>query len=164
MALEDKDLFNAICSRYGDQPLEFIMEQYEKAKIMNLQIERRIGDLTVAPPAEEIAVVEEEAVDETPEEQPRKKYTRRDLKYSPQSAITDDSVTCCLCGAERQILTSTHLATHGITVDEYKKLCRYSPDQKLMSGKRHAKSKEVIGKAQQTRLDRIAEKRNDMNM
>ena len=32
MALEDKDIFNAIFNKYSDQPIEFIMEQYEKAK------------------------------------------------------------------------------------------------------------------------------------
>ena len=41
MALEDKDLFNAIFNKYSDQPIEFVMEQYEKAKILNLEIERR---------------------------------------------------------------------------------------------------------------------------
>ena len=34
MALEDKDIFNAIFNKYSDQPIEFIMEQYEKAKIL----------------------------------------------------------------------------------------------------------------------------------
>ena len=42
MALEDKDLFNAIFNKYSDQPIEFVMEQYEKAKILNLEIERRV--------------------------------------------------------------------------------------------------------------------------
>ena len=43
MALEDKDIFNAIFNKYSDQPIEFIMEQYEKAKILNMAIERRIN-------------------------------------------------------------------------------------------------------------------------
>ena len=42
MALEDKDIFNAIFNKYSDQPIEFIMEQYEKAKVLNMAIERRI--------------------------------------------------------------------------------------------------------------------------
>ena len=36
MALEDKDIFNAIFNKYSDQPIEFIMEQYEKAKSLNI--------------------------------------------------------------------------------------------------------------------------------
>ena len=37
MALEDKDLFSAIFNKYSDQPIEFVMEQYEKAKNINLK-------------------------------------------------------------------------------------------------------------------------------
>lgn len=39
MALEDKDIFNAIFNKYSDQPIEFIMEQYEKAKILRACLE-----------------------------------------------------------------------------------------------------------------------------
>ena len=44
MALEDKDIFNAIFNKYSDQPIEFIMEQYEKAKILNMAIESVFGN------------------------------------------------------------------------------------------------------------------------
>lgn len=161
MALEDKDIFVAICNRYADHPIEFIMEQYEKAKRMNLLIEKKIGELASIPPVEEVVQIETEVVPETPEELPRKKYTRRDLKVKPQNAITDDAITCCLCGAKRQSLTSTHLATHDITKEEYRKLCGYGPDQKLMSGRRLEKSKEIIGRAQKARLEKIASQQDD---
>ena len=36
MALEDKDLFNAIFNKYSDQRIEFVMEQYEKAECAEL--------------------------------------------------------------------------------------------------------------------------------
>ena len=49
MALEDKDIFNAIFNKYSDQPIEFIMEQYEKAKVLNMAIERRINAQTEQP-------------------------------------------------------------------------------------------------------------------
>lgn len=164
MALEDKDLFIAICNRYADHPMDFIMEQYEKAKMMNLQIERRIGQLAAPEMVAEAGAPEAEAepAEEAPAEAPRKKYTRRDLVVPAATAITDDYVTCCLCGAKRQSLTVTHLATHDISVEEYKRLCRYSPEQKLMSGKRLAKSKEIISRAQQRRLEKIAENKNGM--
>ena len=48
MALEDKDIFNAICTRFNDQPIEFIMEQYEKARKLNAAIESRVN----TPPVE----------------------------------------------------------------------------------------------------------------
>ena len=56
MALEDKDIFNAIFNKYSDQPIEFIMEQYEKAKLLNMAIERRINAQAEQPvKAEEAA-------------------------------------------------------------------------------------------------------------
>ena len=161
MALEDKDIFMAICNRYADHPIEFIMEQYEKAKRMNLLIEKKIGEISSAPLVEESAPVESAPAPAPQEELPRKKYTRRDLKVKPQNAITDEAVTCCLCGAKRQSLTATHLATHDITKEEYLKLCGYAPDQKLMSGKRLEKSKEIIGRAQKARLEKIASQQDD---
>ncbi len=162
MALEDKDIFNAICNRYSDHPIEFIMEQYEKAKMINLQIERRIGEMASQPSTAEVVTVETEPVEEVIEEAPRRKFSRKDIKVPPASAISDDYVVCCLCGEKRQSLTATHLATHDITVEEYKKLCKYPADQKLMSGKRLAKSKEIISRAQKKRLEKIAENKDDL--
>lgn len=54
------------------------------------------------------------------------------MKCDPAEAITDMSVTCCLCGKQSLTLTDRHLAHHGITVEEYKKLCGYSEQQKLI--------------------------------
>lgn len=152
MALEDKDIFAAICSRCSDQPIEFIMEQYEKAKRLNMDIEKRIGNGDTAENAPECDV----AASETKEEAapPKKKYTRRMLKVKPQDSITDDAIFCCICGEERQSLTQKHLACHDISVEDYKKLCGYSPDQPLMSNRRLARSKEIIARAQQARIDK----------
>ena len=44
MALEDRDIFTAIFAKYSDQPIEFVMEQYEKAKLLNMAIEKRLWD------------------------------------------------------------------------------------------------------------------------
>lgn len=153
MALDDKDIFKAICERYSDQPIEYIMAQYEKARRMNMEIEQRSTQNAAqfapfAPAVEEVVEVVEEA---TPA---KKKYNRRSLAVKPQVSITDDVIYCCICGEQRQSLTAKHLATHGITVEEYKKLCGYPPNQALMSGKRLAKSKEIIARAQKARLDK----------
>ena len=53
MALEDRDIFTAIFAKYSDQPIEFVMEQYEKAKLLNMAIEKRLWDQSrvVACPA-----------------------------------------------------------------------------------------------------------------
>lgn len=158
MALEDKDIFTAICNRYADQSIEFIMDQYEKAKKMNISIEKKLATLSEMPAGAftEVAEVKEEAV---VEEQPaRKRHKKPKFVVKPQEAISEDSISCCICGAQRQSLTSTHLATHDLTVEEYKKMCGYLPNQKLMSGRRLAKSKEIIGRAQKARLEKIASK------
>lgn len=152
MALEDKDIFAAICSRCSDQPIEFIMEQYEKAKRLNMDIEKRIGNGDTAENAPECDVAASETTEEAAP--PKKKYTRRMLKVKPQDSITDDAIFCCICGEERQSLTQKHLACHDISVEDYKKLCGYSPDQPLMSNRRLARSKEIIARAQQARIDK----------
>ena len=61
MALEDRDIFTAIFAKYSDQPIEFVMEQYEKAKLLNMAIEKRLWDQSrvVACPASESPAQEE---------------------------------------------------------------------------------------------------------
>lgn len=153
MPLADRDIFNAICARFTDQPIEFIMEQYEKAKKMNFEIEKRLG----TEPAMDVVITPVETIDITEVtaegEMPRKKrVTRRSLVRDPATAITDDAIYCCLCGEKRQSLTAKHLARHGVSVEEYKKLCNYPANQALMSHQRLAKSHEIIGRAQKARL------------
>lgn len=153
MPLEDKDIFNAICARYSDQPMEFIMDQYEKAKILNLGIERRMGETTVPPQAEQ--ALEDAPVDETCEidvEPVRKRrYTKRSLKISPKDAITKDVIYCCLCEKPYKSITSRHLNTHGISVEDYKKLCGYAPETKLMSEDHLESSRNNVRKAQKSK-------------
>lgn len=156
MSLEDRDIFAAIWSRYTDQPVEFIMEQYEKAKRINLEIEKRLAPLMLTEGGSDPVAVETIEAEIVEPEKPvqQKKYTRRNLKKKPGEAIMDDSIVCCICGLERQSLTQKHLAAHGITAAEYRKLCGYDPKQPLMSRNRLAKSQEIIAKAQKARLEK----------
>ncbi len=78
MALEDRDIFAAICSRCSDQPIEFIMEQYEKAKRINMDIEKRIDNGDTVEESPECALAAAEIIEKV--ESPKKKYTRRKLK------------------------------------------------------------------------------------
>ena len=154
MALEDKDLFNAIFNKYSDQPIEFVMEQYEKAKNINLEIERRQslrGYIDIIPPSIPQNTGEVKQIEPDVESVPKKKFSKRDLVIKPDEAITDDTIKCCLCGKERSSLTLRHLATHGISVEEYKKLCGYAPEQKLMSNNHVKKVRDNVMKAQKAR-------------
>lgn len=169
MSLDDRDIFSAICNRYPDQPMEFIMAEYEKARNFNRQIELREAqetqcDSQIAPAMGTFgtntgatAVEEAEAVPE------KKRYNRRKLKVRPENAITEDVIYCCICGEPRQNLTVKHLAQHGFTVEEYKELCRYTPDQPLMSKKHLAHSREVVAKAQQARLSKKTQQESNFS-
>lgn len=164
MPLEDRDIFMAICDKFVDQPIEFIMEQYEKAKRINIEIERRICSKpdTTIPVNDEIPepVVEEEIEVEIPLP-PKKKYPRKKMPVKPEDAITDTEIACCICGKRQQSLTAKHIASHDLTVAEYKQLCGYDPDQALMSRRRYEKSREIIKRAQQARIDKKAQMGDD---
>ncbi|WP_337530493.1 MucR family transcriptional regulator, partial [Desulfovibrio sp.] len=66
----------------------------------------------------------------------------------------DNTITCCLCGKAACSLTSRHLANHGINVEEYKYLCGYPSEQKLMSRNFEAKMRRNVQRAQQARKEK----------
>lgn len=161
MALDDRDIFMAICNRFTDQPIEFVMAQYAKAKRMNMEIERLTTwdmDDDLEPEEEEVATEVETVEIPAP---PKKKLTKRQFVIKPDNSITEDAIFCCICGEQRQSLTAKHLAKHGVTVEEYKKVCGFPPNQPLMSGKRLAKSKEIIERAQKARLEKRKKEESD---
>ena len=41
MALDDKDIFAAIFAKHSNQPIEYVMAEYEKAKRLNMEIEKK---------------------------------------------------------------------------------------------------------------------------
>lgn len=166
MPLEDKDIFKAIFDRYCDQPIEFIMAQYEKAKLLNRDIERRLSSpdaaampeaaqLPAAAPAAEAAPAPE--VTPVPVPEP-KRPTKKDLVADPKKAISEDSIVCCLCGESFNTLTARHLKNHHISVEEYKYICGYPSTQKLMSFNLAATMARNVQKAQAARKARLQEK------
>ena len=162
MALEDKDIFNAVFGRFHDQPIEFIMAQYEIAKRLNMDIERRLSDRQTGEAGAFLPEKEAKASaleKEKPLEAPiQKKPVPEDLICKPEEAITDDFIKCCLCGKESSSLTSRHLSQHGISVEEYKKLCGYAEGRKLMSGNFERKMLHNVQRAQQARMKNLKEK------
>lgn len=81
---------------------------------------------------------------------------KRSLVVRPEEAIGDDVVQCCLCGRGFQNLTAKHLLSHGISVDEYKKLCGYVPEQKLICKNLLEKLQENVQKAQRSREQKLS--------
>ena len=85
----------------------------------------------------------------------RKRPTKKDLVSDPEKAITEDTITCCLCGQQFNTLTARHLKTHDISVEEYKYLCGYASGQKLMSHNLAATMARNVQKAQAARKARL---------
>ena len=73
-------------------------------------------------------------------------YTKRNLVVKPEEAITDDHISCCICGRKMK-----NLASHDIDMDSYKKLCGYAPDTNLISASLLMQLQENVLKAQQGR-------------
>ena len=90
---------------------------------------------------------------------PKKKYTRRNLVVKPEEAISEQEIACCICGKTFQNLTTKHIQSHDLTVEEYKKLCGYGPEQKLISSKLLNKLQANVLKAQQAREKKRRQKR-----
>ncbi len=50
----------------------------------------------------------------------------------PKKAIKEKSITCVECGKSFKILTKKHIATHGMTVEEYRERCGYKKGTPLV--------------------------------
>src|SRR5712691_1572160 len=54
------------------------------------------------------------------------------LLEDPRRAVTEDAIVCLLCGGAFRQLTNTHLRSHGLTADEYKRRFGYNRGRPLM--------------------------------
>jgi len=50
----------------------------------------------------------------------------------PKKAIKEKSITCVICGKSFKLLTKKHLASHGLTADEYRERCGYKKGAPLV--------------------------------
>lgn len=51
----------------------------------------------------------------------------------PKNAIREKSVICCECGKSFKVLTKRHLASHGLTTEEYKDKYGYKKGTSLVA-------------------------------
>jgi hypothetical protein len=143
--IADKDLLQIVMQKYPDQDIDFIINQFSiyKQKLSGLYV------YTANTKECQQGNASARAIHEGKE---RKKYTKRVLKVKPFRAITKDSITCCLCGKICQNLTASHLMKeHGLTPEEYKKLCGYGSSIRLMSGKNLLRVQHAVANAQAAR-------------
>ncbi|WP_428560415.1 MAG: MucR family transcriptional regulator [Solidesulfovibrio sp. DCME] len=76
----------------------------------------------------------DDVVSPTDNKQQKHQYTQADFKFNPMQALQGDKATCVLCGKKFDVISKTHLwVSHGITPEEYRNLCGYSPTQRLMT-------------------------------
>lgn len=64
----------------------------------------------------------------------------------PKTAIQEDHVQCCECGAKMQMLGDAHLAKHSLNKTSYLLKYGYAPDTALVSAKLSKKRKESAEK------------------
>ena len=147
MAIDENVLFKTIYENNSDKPIEFIMEQVARAKNAFKHSEEALKRKP-EPEPEPVQSVEEAA---PAEESAFRRLTKRSLKFDPATAITDDSIICCLCGTPMQTLSAAHLRLHGTTPEAYRRLCDYEPKQPLMSKRRLETMRSTVMRAQQAR-------------
>jgi hypothetical protein len=54
------------------------------------------------------------------------------LRADPRQAVQQDSIRCLVCGGVFRQLTNTHLRSHGLAADEYKRRFGYNRGRPLM--------------------------------
>lgn len=54
------------------------------------------------------------------------------VAMDPAKAIKEKSITCVKCGKSFKLLTKKHLASHGLTPDEYRESCGYKKGTPLV--------------------------------
>lgn len=145
--ITDAELLKLVMDRFPEADTDGIVEQFSllKAGLLQANAKLAVGD------AGQQGVDEQSisATDEAPA--PKKRYTRRSLVVKPEEAIGDNTVQCCICGKAFQNLNAKHIQNHELTVEEYKRLCGYGPEQKLISQNLLAKLQENVQKAQNAR-------------
>lgn len=49
------------------------------------------------------------------------------LIEDPATAIQKSTILCCICGKPFKLITAAHLRQHGVTPEEYRRMCGYPP-------------------------------------
>lgn len=155
--ISDAELLKLVMDRYPEQPTSFVIDQFAALKAGLIQANNKLALMGMEElAAEQCACADENASEAAEAPAPKKKYTKRSLVMKPEEAIGEEQVQCCLCGRAFQNLTAKHLLSHGMTVEEYKKLCGYAPDQKLISHNLLGRLQENVQKAQRSREQKMS--------
>ena len=106
------------------------MDEYLKAALEIVKAQARVRNMTETEITSMVNVIAEElrkmagAEEQVEPEKP---------VMDPKKAIRERSVVCLECGQSFKILTKKHLATHGLTPEEYKEKWGYKKGTKLVA-------------------------------
>lgn len=153
MMISDAELLKLVMDRYPEQPVPFLIDQFTVMKAGLIQANNRLAGNEFETLPESLCICDEFQKEEPAAEpsSPKKRYTKRSLVVRPEEAISEEEIVCCICGKSFQNLTAKHIQSHDLSVDEYKKLCGYPPEQRLISSKLLNKLQSNVLKAQQAR-------------
>jgi predicted transcriptional regulator len=107
---------------YVKQALEIVKAQ---ASVRNMT-EDEISSMTRTVAEQVKSLMENETSEEASGQQP---------PVDPKKAIKETSVVCLECGKKFKTLGKRHLATHGLTPQEYKEKWGYKKSQSLIAKK-----------------------------
>lgn len=151
--MEELELMTAIIESNPGISIDDAWKMYSElvTRVHKLNSQLKLG--------EPVSLTEDTAEAHAPEEPKAPKghgYTRRSLKVKPEEAVRKDKIFCCICGKGMSSINSRHLASHGVTKEDYVKLCGYPSDQVLMSLDHLAKMKANVLEAQKARTKKPA--------
>ena len=120
--ISDAELLKLVMDRYPEQPAQFLIEQFTVMKAGLIQANNKLAGMDSEALSESLCCAEDAQKEETVSEPsaPKKKYTRRNLVVKPEEAISEQEIACCICGKTFQNLTTKHIQSHDLTVEEYK--------------------------------------------
>lgn len=158
MPIDENMLFQVIFAKSENKPIEQIMQEVVRAKYAYDKAEKELetAGMTSKPQVIEAAPEPEEQMEPRETVAQLRRLTRRSLKYDPDLAIGDQTITCCLCGAELKSISATHLRMHNTTPEAYRKACGYDPSRPLMANEYYKKMQATIAHAQKSRKVRKA--------
>lgn len=139
--ISDSELLQMLMQKYPSMDAEYVMHEFSLYK-------KLLNSTDTCADNEQAS---NEPVDVPAVEPVMKKLTKRQIKFNPQEAVSETHITCCVCGQKFKRLSAAHLATHGATPEEYRKICGYEPNQPLMGKEIYSRLMSAVKSAQEAR-------------
>lgn len=137
-AIEYKDyIFKTMETHPEMSPKEVALFAMELAKTLDLYDTKVITLPSSTNSTEQPTGTSDDKADDKKSKKPftPRHYARKDMKVAPEDSITEDYITCVICGRQMHSIDARHLRTHKTTPDQYRKDCSFNANQMLCSKK-----------------------------